>query len=330
MDITLSRSVSESPHNRSARLIPVLFIACAGRSGSTLLDRVIGMHDGFCSVGELRFIWDRAFGENQLCGCGKPFAECDFWNEVSRVAFGIKPGEVDATTAISLRGALDEARYAPWLLQSRSPAYHEAALRVYGRLLEALYEKILDVSRDQVIVDSSGDATHGLILSKLPGVELHVVHLIRDPRAVAFSWKRMRRRPEIRWTSEHMPIEHIRTSAIRWLMNNGMAERLSKASESYSRVRYEDFVKNPSAELAKILAPFDWVTGESAKLTAGQILLEPSHTVSGNPMRFNSGPLTIRLDDEWRVRMSRGDRRAVVAMTWPLLARYGYPVRTNG
>ena len=65
--------------NYDGNAVPVLFIACAGRSGSTLLDRVIGMQDDFFSAGELRFIWERSFGENQLCGCGAPFDECAFW-----------------------------------------------------------------------------------------------------------------------------------------------------------------------------------------------------------------------------------------------------------
>jgi len=50
-----------------------LFIAGAARSGSTLLDRVIGKRDGFCSTGELQFIWRRSFREDQLCGCGVSF-----------------------------------------------------------------------------------------------------------------------------------------------------------------------------------------------------------------------------------------------------------------
>src|SRR5690349_2184383 len=82
----------------SGERIPVLFIAGAARSGSTLLDRVIGMHEGFCSSGELTFIWQRSYRENQLCGCGVPFHECEFWREVSDTAFGLEPDEVDEQT----------------------------------------------------------------------------------------------------------------------------------------------------------------------------------------------------------------------------------------
>ena len=320
--VEISRSESDNP-------IPVLFIACAGRSGSTLLDRIIGMHDGFCSAGELRFIWERSFGENQLCGCGAPFYDCAFWGEVSSMAFGVEAARVDVTTAISLRRSLDEIRYAPWLIQSHSPACYQSALLVYRELLERLYRGILQASGDRVIVDSSGDATHGLILSRMRNVELHVVHLIRDPRAVAFSWKRAHRRPEIHWTSEGMPTEHARTSATRWMMHNTMAELLSRSAASYFRVRYEDFVADPGAALSRILAPYEWMSGRPTSIVGKEVVLGPTHTVSGNPMRFKHGPLTIELDAEWRDAMVPRDRRSVTSLTLPLLAKYGYPIRNS-
>src|SRR5215510_6114841 len=73
----------DNPNN-----VKVLFIAGSGRSGSTLLDMLLGQIGGFHSTGELRFIWSRGIGQNQLCGCGKPFRECEFWTEVVKEAFG--------------------------------------------------------------------------------------------------------------------------------------------------------------------------------------------------------------------------------------------------
>lgn len=309
--------------------VPVLLIACAGRSGSTLLERIVGTCDGFCPVGELRFVWERAFGENQLCGCGVPFDDCLFWNRVSRHAFGVNAAQMDATLAAELRGSLDEIRHAPWLIQSHSPAFHKSALAAYGELLQSLCSAILRVSGEQVIVDSSGDATHGLILSRLPGIELHVIHLVRDARAVAFSWKRARRRPEIHWASEDMPIERASTSAIRWMVHNALAEKLRRPAASYCRLRYEDFVADPAAGLAQALAPYEWARDACERIAGSELLLEPTHTVSGNPMRFTQGPIRIRLDDEWRKAMQSRDRRIVTALGWWQLARYGYKVKSD-
>jgi hypothetical protein len=49
-----------------------------------------------------------------------------------------------------------------------------------------------------------------------------------------------------------------------------------------------------------------------------------AHTASGNPMRFTTGPVPIRLDDKWRSAMLPSNRRTVTALTFPLLQRYGY------
>jgi len=51
------------------------------------------------------------------------------------------------------------------------------------------------------------------------------------------------------------------------------------------------------------------------------------HTVAGNPVRMQSGPLKLRVDDAWRAAMPAGDRRLVTLLTFPLLARYGYAGR---
>ena len=49
-----------------------------------------------------------------------------------------------------------------------------------------------------------------------------------------------------------------------------------------------------------------------------------SHSVAGDPMRFRTGRLHLRSDDEWRQSMERRERRVVTAVTTPLLAGYGY------
>ena len=303
--------------------IPVLFIAGAARSGSTLLDRVVGMHDGFCSSGELMFIWQRSLRENQLCGCGAPFHECDFWSAVCEQAFGVQPGEVDEQIAESLKEAVDCKWRIPYMalphLPPRSPE-----LLAYGGLVERLYGAIRSVSEARVIVDSSKDPRHGLMLSKLPHIELHVVHLVRDPRGVAFSWKRVRRRPEIHWQVQNMQIKQVWGSASRWTTHNLVAEMLAASAASYRRVRYEDFVAEPVATLERVLAPYRWSAPADGKVSGREVMLEPAHTMSGNPMRFHVGGLKLRLDEEWRRAMPRRERLSVLATTWPLLGRYGY------
>ena len=64
------------------RPVTVLFVAGFGRNGGTLLDRVLGSVDGFCSLGEFRFVWQKGVVRNELCNCGVPFRDCPFWTAV--------------------------------------------------------------------------------------------------------------------------------------------------------------------------------------------------------------------------------------------------------
>ena len=71
----------------------VLYIAGWGRSGSTILDNVLGQVDGFFSAGELMFLWRRGLIEGRLCGCGRPLRDCDVWMHILDRAY---PAGVDA------------------------------------------------------------------------------------------------------------------------------------------------------------------------------------------------------------------------------------------
>ena len=82
--------------------IKVLFIGGAGRSGSTLLDRLLGQTPGLVSVGEVTNIWKVGFTDDFPCGCGELFSGCPFWREVIAAAF--PPGQgLDLPTVKALR-----------------------------------------------------------------------------------------------------------------------------------------------------------------------------------------------------------------------------------
>jgi hypothetical protein len=54
------------------------------------------------------------------------------------------------------------------------------------------------------------------------------------------------------------------------------------------------------------------------------LALPPEHSVSGNPMRFRTGPVAVATDEEWRSAMKTHDRRLVTWLSAPLLKAYGY------
>jgi hypothetical protein len=183
-----------------------------------------------------------------------------------------------------------------------------------------MYRETAAVTGARVLVDSSKDPIYGLLLRNQPGVRLHVVHLVRDSRAVAWSWQRTRQRPETAGGG-NLPVHSPVHTSLEWDLRNALSH-LTGRGAGYTRITYEALVSDPASALDAITLA---VAGtEAAALGAGRAPDGAvNHTVGGNPMRFDAG-LQVRPDVEWQHALPRGDRRLVTALTWPLLRAYGY------
>ncbi len=302
--------------------VKVIYIVGFPRSGSTLLERLLGEEAAVFSGGEIRRIWERGFIENQLCSCGEPFHDCPFWTAVVAEAFA-GPDGVDATAMAAGIAALEQRRER-WQEVSRRLVRTGGAPDPLDSVLLALYRAIRAVAGVPAIVDSSKDAAYGLMLSRIQGVDVEIVHLVRDSRAVSYSWRRKRRRPEIVDREEFMPLIRPRGAAVGWNMRNVSAEALRWVSPRYTRLRYEDLTADPPRVLARILGPHQGAAATASAMGAAY------HTVSGNPLRLDRRPLMVREDIEWISAMEDRDRRTVTALTFPMLLRYGYPLSPDG
>src|SRR5947209_18950727 len=90
----------------------VLYIGGLGRSGTTLLERILGELPSACALGEVVHLWRRGIIDNERCGCGVPFGDCEFWRGVGDAAFG-GWGEVDVPRVLRLQAAVERTRYIP-------------------------------------------------------------------------------------------------------------------------------------------------------------------------------------------------------------------------
>jgi Sulfotransferase family len=303
----------------------VIYIGGWGRSGSTLVDRVLGQIPGIVSVGEVREVWQRGWVENRPCGCGKPFADCPFWRAVGEFAFGGWEA-LDREVVLGLRYSLDRGWSVPLLAAPQGLHVRAGRVARYAAILERLYAGIREVSGAATIVDSSKLPSHALILRRVPGVDLSLVHLVRDSRGVAYSWqKHVRNRVtagETKYLAKYDPF----SASLRYDLYNELTRLVGRLGVPYLLVRYEDFVTRPRESLERILAHAGVHAGQQdlSFVGDGEVTLAPNHTADGNPMRFSVGPVGLRLDDEWTRGMSSRDRLWVTALTSPLLRSYGY------
>jgi hypothetical protein len=313
--------------------IRLLCIGGTGQNGATLLSRLIGRMPEFVAVGEIGYVWDKALLENVECGCGRPFRDCPFWTKVGQEAFG-GWDRVDPQEALRLRGAvklkgrpLAHPLSLPFVLKpSLWPRYREDHAR-YSELMRRLYEAISTVSANAIIVDSMKRPSHVYMMRGMPGVDLRVVHLVRDSRGVAYSnlkWVQRQDATKANFRTRRPPWK----AAGRWLWINLAFHALARLGVSSIRVRYERFVGEPKRELERIarFAGSDARPDDLAFIEGNEADLAADHLMAGNRMRLESGVLRLKVDQGWRTGLTRSERRVVSAVTWPLLRRYGYPV----
>lgn len=305
----------------------VLYIAGSGRSGTTLVASILGQLDGFFAAGELRYLWQRGLVENRPCGCGALFRECPLWSDVAAEVNGADPPD-PALVARRLRERLRMLRVPDLLLRRRSRHSRLVPPHPDDAAIERLYAALAERTDARVIVDSSKLPPYGAMLQGLSTVELYVLHLLRDPRATAFSWQRRRDLDD--GADGQMDVQPAWKASLLWLVWNTVSERLwARSSTRYLRIRYEDFIADPATTTARIV---DFVGEQPAPLPfsgAGDVQLQPTHTVAGNPSRHRTGPIPLRLDSEWVDAMPSRSRLLVTMLTGPALLHFGYPPRVR-
>lgn len=303
-------------------MVRVLFLGGLGRSGTTLLERLLGELPGVCPLGEVVHLWERDVAGDERCACGAHFSACDFWQAVGEKAFGGWQ-HVDVWRVLALRHAVERTRHIPRLASVRMSASHRLLVEEYADWYARLYEAASVVSGAEVLVDSSKHAALAYCLRYAPSIDLRVVHVVRDSRGVAYSWTKTVRRPETDGADEMTRYSPSR-SALLWNAHNVALSVLDRCGVPVMRVRYESLLDFPEQVLSEI-AEFSGLPAPGMDfLRGGTAQLGPCHSAAGNPMRFTVGPVPLRRDDAWRTALPGRQRRVVSALTAPLLGVYGY------
>ena len=311
-----------------AETVRVVYILGTGRSGSTLLANILGQVPGFTSAGEVRYLWQRGLLENRLCGCGERFADCPHWRRVLELAF--PAGPPDAAAAAALQANATRVRRLPALL-ARPERLHRGPLGEHLESLSALYRALAAASGAEVVVDSSKLPAYARLLAEAPGVDLQLVHLVRDPRGAAHSWRRLKEQPD-RGFAGFMETQSPAHSALLWSLWNATAEAAFASGRhgAYLQLRYEDFSARPREVVEAIVRAVLPGAADHLPFTGpSTVRLGPTHTVAGNPDRLKQGEVTIRAETGWKATFGGVDAAVVTALTLPGLLKYRYGVRAR-
>lgn len=309
---------------RSREPIRVLFIVGAGRSGSTLLERVLDQVPGVTSHGELAMFWQNGVLERRRCSCGAAMPQCPFWAEVSDrapdlVSVAVAREQVAAHAAVMRTAQLHRA-----VTPLGRRRLRHALPRHYLSRLDELYRAVSVTARADTVVDSSKHPVSAWLTSELSGVDATYVHLVRDPRGTAHSWSRRRLDPGA--PGQEMHRYTAGNAAMQWVAWNAASAAVVRG-RPHVMVRYEALVDHPVRALADLCDAVSIPRLGPDVLDDRAVHLAPGHAISGNPVRFTAGTLPIAPDDAWVRDMRPRDRRLVTTATMPGLLALGYPVR---
>lgn len=314
----------------SAHRLRILYVASIGRSGSTLLDSILGAHPDVATAGEIH-LWPHELDSGGVlrCGSGEFVGDCPFWTEMLR---HVDPRAQRGPSLTRLREAHHHGRTARFDrirdLGSRPLSGGERApIMDYARNSEEIFAAFAEVAAAQGgreprwIVDASKDPWRLLWLARSGLFDLRVVHLVRDPRAFVHSVTRLPGAGAglgAGWKRHKMALRQ----SISWVVHNRLISMIldSHVDPSCSLVvRYEDLAAEPFSEAARIcgLLDLDFDSGMVEDFRGGS-----PFAMGGNTMRHREGP--IRLDRRWESDLPWSRRLIAGAVATGSRRRYGY------
>jgi hypothetical protein len=302
---------------------------------------LLNTHPDVVTVGELKatHLGDVA---QYRCSCGEPIRKCHFWASVSQamagrgIPFDIGDAEMDfrAGAGAYTRWLLRPLHRGPVLERVRdvalalSPSWRSGLRRIQQRNL-ALVETVCELTGARVIVDSSKVGLRLKYLLRNLALDVRVIRLVRDGRAVALTYTDPAafadaQDPSLRGggcggnrSDERLSLVH---AARQWRRSNEEAEHLLArlAPSRWTSVRYEDLCASPRDTLARLFT-FLGLSPEKAAADFRSVV----HHILGNGMRLD-GASAVRLDERWKAVLTEDDLHVFQAVAGDLNRRYGY------
>lgn len=308
----------------------ITFILSDARSGSTLLDQLLGANKDVVTIGEVHWLAAYVNQDRRIynpvhplnCSCGQTISECVFWLRVEE-AVGHSLG-----TLVLRPRIIDKARSGelPWKLVARvgrrmksivdaNPAYYRNS--VCQRILDGqriaadsirLFDAIKSVSGARCIIDSS-KATFRFrsVFEAIPDRVL-VILLARDYRAVVHS--KMNRG------------KTMETAAIGWKRKALQMEELTKdvPQDKVYRLKYEELCREPKIQVRKLCEFLDLEFSH-------EMLIRPSvgiHHLGGSPSKFDKSRSKIKLDQRYLEAFSNSELQHMERIVGDSARIWGY------
>lgn len=296
----------------------LIYLMCNHNSGSTIMALLANAHNKIVSPGEVvgpdgKYSTERG----PVCSCGVHVDECSFWQDVAeeykKKGHPWKPDdwgldhEIKGNRLFSkLAFSRPDAKGSRFAFLSALPIIGSPLKRIQQRNLDFL-KAVSSVSKREFVFDASKHPERLVYLSKIPELDITVIHLTRDPRG----WCNSRRKNHD---------EDVRVVAKQWVARNNFMEKIANTFDESKRMfmRYEDFCADPQSAVDRITNLVGIDSFEVPNTLEGI-----EHHVLGNRMRTNKN-IVIKMDTSWQSELSQEQRVAIEDITRSSAERFGY------
>ena len=304
---------------------------------------LLGAHPEACTAGELK-LSPTAIGEidRYRCSCKELIRACPFWKRVREgmarrgLAFDIADAgtEYRGVTTPYTRPLLKPLHHGPLLERIRdvalllSPSWRRRLPEIQRRNA-ALAAAVSEIGGCKVVIDSSKSALRLKYLLRNPDLDVKVIRLIRDGRAVSLTYVDPARFADARDASRRgggmggdRKDERLSMTeaAYEWRRSNEAAGHLLAHLDRsrWTEVRYEEYctaTQETLNRLYKFLSLRPLARVPDCRATP--------HHVIGNGMRLDESS-EILLDERWRTELSPKALRVFDSIVGKMSRRYGY------
>ena len=315
--------------NMSGNRYSILYILGRGRSGSTVIDAVLGNLGSTFGTGELVEGLHRRYPDG-ICSCGAVLAECPIWGTVVREAEASLELPHEEWARV-LATQMHLKSFPKTLISGRSSKWSSNLWSIN----DALYTAVSKATGCQYVVDSSKEMTRAYFILKHFS-EAKGLHLVRNPHGFISSYYQrilkggdfklvrfqlggaIRRYPVIKYPG-------LAILALSWLIGNLYAEFLKILfRERVLFIRYDDFCIDPVGQTALIAKhmghPFDEL---EAKMSSGEDLIT-GHKAAGNEWTSKKATFTFDASVNRKYRLPWLVHWITSAICFPLILKYKF------
>lgn len=299
----------------------VVYIGGYGRSGSTLLERILASNYRLFALGELARLPIILAENSWTCSCGEDLQDCEFWSNFMNNS-SVNNKSLERWLRLQHQNESFSGLWKKFFSRRKSKEYQE--------LIEVIFKEFFNLLPDSVdyVIDSSKTARKSffrpLEISCNTDLNVKLIHLVRDGRGCMWSNLKGSNRKMERGEPPNLPFAALRT-VISWPLANTAPHLFAwlVGGENYLQVRYEDFVNEPSNSLHRIGEYLNVDLTPQIEMLEKQEAVPVSHQLAGNRIRKEES-IVLKEDTDWRRNLKFWHHLLYWLGDWPWALKYGY------